>query len=85
MKHTYRVTLPDGRIVTRRTAREYTHLVAVQNKAGDWAVRSGEETTEQWGTWGWCGRLDLALKQQASAVNAGRNAQIIAVPPVGGK
>lgn len=45
-------TLPDGTVATRRTARSYTHVLAVQLENGSWVANN------------WCGRYDLAVKAQ---------------------
>lgn len=50
--------LPSGEIVTRRTARTYTHVVARK-------VTYADGTTTGWSEMGWCGRPDLAEKQVA--------------------
>ncbi len=51
-------TLPSGEVVTRRTARTYTHVVARKLTYTD-----GSSTG--WHCTGWCGRPDLAEKQMA--------------------
>jgi hypothetical protein len=50
-KHTYHCPLPDGTVITRTTARTYTHVLASFDG-------------ERWGWNGWCGRLDLAHTQR---------------------
>lgn len=45
-----RVTLPDGSMGSRRTARGYTHVVVCSRRDGGWRVLC------------WCGRLGLAEK-----------------------
>lgn len=54
MKQTLTATLPDGRTVTRTTARPYTHVVVGHDGDGDW------------GAFGWCGSHDLAMKKRDS-------------------
>lgn len=52
MKKKLSVTLPDGTIATRTTARTYTHVIANQHyQTGDWFVST------------WCGSLKLAQKR----------------------
>jgi hypothetical protein len=64
-KTTLRVTLPNGHVITRTTARTYTHVViaAVQNHF-DWdadAVKGQSNGV----VLGWCGSLALAHKLAA--------------------
>lgn len=55
-KHIYRAILPDGKEVTRTSARTYTHLVYVTSKEGKSHVI------------GWSGSLVLAKKLASSAL-----------------
>lgn len=57
-KRTLTATLPSGEIVTRTTARTYTHVVARKATYAD-------GTTAGWCAHGWCGRPNLAEKQVA--------------------
>lgn len=59
-KATLTVTLPDGTVATRTTARTYTHAV-ITSADGYWGVIA------------WCGRYDLAQKQleHFTRINAG--------------
>lgn len=57
-KRTLTATLPDGKTVTRTTARTYSHVVARR-------LTYADGTTSGWCAHGWCGRLDLAAKQVA--------------------
>lgn len=66
------VTLPDGTVATRRTARSYTHVLAVLNTEGVWVA------------YNWCGREDLAVKAQHTFLHGkygqpGRTTAIVAV------
>ncbi len=54
----YSVQLPDGRIATRKSARTYTHAIAV------YCVGSGQ-TEPSWGLLGYCGSPELAQKRLA--------------------
>lgn len=54
----YTATAPDGSQHTRKSPRTYTHAVLVKDG-------------ETWGTWGWCGRPDLAEKTAAQAKRRG--------------
>jgi hypothetical protein len=56
-KTTLTATLPTGEIVTRTTARTYTHIVVSETRYEDQEPRL--EAVE------WAGRLDLAQKNQA--------------------
>ena len=57
---TYRVTLPDGTIATRKSNRAYTHAVAVY--ATSWKDPNGPR---RWGMLAFCGSLKLADKRAA--------------------
>ena len=54
-KITYTVTLPDGRTATRKSARTYTHAVAV--------LFGETRETAKWGVYGFNGREELAVKE----------------------
>lgn len=56
-------TLPSGEIVTRRTARTYSHVVASKTTYTD-------GTCSGWHTHGWCGRPELAQKQVAKLLGS---------------
>lgn len=66
-RYTYRATLPDGKVVTRTTTRNYTHIVAILYPTTNYDVERGSTFTGEfhWGMFGWCGRLDLAQKTAA--------------------
>lgn len=44
-KHTYKVTLPGGEVITRTTARTYTHVVVFKYDA---AKREAHDTSKAW-------------------------------------
>lgn len=60
-KTAYTVTLSDGRTITRKSARAYTHAVVTDQTID--GVHRGE------GVWSFCGSLELAVKRQAAAIN----------------
>jgi hypothetical protein len=60
MKATYTATLPNGMIVSRKSDRVYTHIVAaICNESKDWVYL------------GFCGSLDLAKKLLVSSIDKG--------------
>lgn len=55
MKRKLYATLPDGREISRWTERTYTHIIAIRQAGGN---------PDIWIAATWCGRPDLAQKQQ---------------------
>ena len=64
---------PDGKILTRTTHREYSHMVAIQNTKKHFFYPLG------WSSWSWSSRLDLAEKKVQDAKQLGWNAVILEV------
>jgi hypothetical protein len=52
--NTYKVELPDGRVVSKNSSREFTYAVAIK-----WTISGNEET---WGCLSWAGDKYLAEK-----------------------
>jgi len=61
---------------TRRTDRDYSHVVIVKNPyRGVWM-----KNPETWQAYTWCGRPDLAGKKEREALKAYQDVKVLPVP-----
>jgi hypothetical protein len=67
VKHTYKVTCPDGTIVTRTTDRKYTHVIVGRDKEPN---RPGRNFGDKFFAITWAGTPALAEKAYLHAKNA---------------
>lgn len=74
-KHTYRVTLPDGKEYTRTTARTYTHAIAVRTE-GDAYSREG------WWVWGYNGSEAIAQRESMRAARHSTAIREVRILPI---
>ena len=71
-KHTYRVTAPDGTVLTRTTRRTYSHAVLCFGL-------NPRTNVEDWGIWGFVGRLELANRTAEQARKVWDTVRVVAV------
>lgn len=92
-KQTLTHVLPNGRVITRTTARAYSHVIECRIKDipenRGW-VKSHPELFDagsewsQWFVWGWAGRADLAEKEAGKwGKNTGWETRAVLINPEG--
>ena len=61
------VTTPDGTVLKRQTAREYSHVLVSKRKEADLGISISGKPIERWDADTWIGRPDLVAARIKSA------------------
>tara|TARA_R100000995_G_C3427910_1_gene97113 strand:+ start:431 stop:715 length:285 start_codon:yes stop_codon:yes gene_type:complete len=61
------VTAPDGTVLKRQTAREYSHVI-VKERKGERGVSLSGKTIAKWDAFTWIGRPDLVAARIKSEI-----------------
>ena len=61
------VTTPDGTVLKRQTAREYSHVLVSRKKEADLGVSISGKPIKRWDAHTWIGRPDLVAARVKSA------------------